>query len=119
MPLPFPLAQAPSFNFVDRIDGDILGAIVLVTSILFFISVTVVATRLIRAHERSTAARMHRELIDHLLAQGLAPHEIHALVHGPGPKRKSRSGMFRNSDLTSMPPVSVPVPPRKPVHQAT
>ncbi len=104
------LAQSSFFQLAERIDSDLLGAIAMVSSILFFLVMTISIVTITRTVQNITLAKMQNQLLNELLAKGYSVDEIHQLVTG-----KRRSVLTRAFDRGRQAYVSRrPAPPVKP-----
>jgi len=86
------IADSILFRLADKLNPDLLGAIGIVSSILFFVMLIVTVVTVSRTVQNITLAKMQNKMINELLANGCSVDEIQQLVTGS--KRSVLTRMF-------------------------
>ena len=73
-------------SLAERIDPDFLGAIGMVTTVMFFVLMIVSVVTLCRTYQNVSLAKLQNQMINDLLAKGYSVDEIQQLMGG---KRKN------------------------------
>ncbi len=78
------LAQSNSefLQFLEMLDGDLLGAVLIIGTIGFFISFIVVVASVSKTWNNIAISRMNQNLIQDLLAKGYSVEDIERLAYG-------------------------------------
>ena len=87
----YTLADSSFFDLVERVDPDIIGAMGILTVIMVFTLSIVSVVTVSRTIQNVSLARMHRQMINEMLAKGYSIDEIQQLVTG---RRKSVFSRF-------------------------
>ena len=80
------LAQSTFLQLAEGIDPNLLGAIGMVSTILFFLVALITIVTVTRTVQNITLTKMQNQMINELLAKGYSVDEIQQLVTG---KRRS------------------------------
>ena len=105
------VAASESFQLLERIDPDFLGAIAMVTTIFSFILMITTVVTVCRTYQKVALARMQNQMINELLAKGYSVDEIQQIVLGQ--KRNVLTRFFDGRRQTYVD--QRPAPPVKPV----
>ena len=102
-------SEGDLIGILNRLDSEMVGALAIVGTVLFFILAVVTIRTITGAIQRITLARMQRSLIQDMLAKGYSCEEINMLVNG-----KQKGVLSRLFDSRSQEYVNGrPVPPVK------
>jgi hypothetical protein len=116
------LAESDFIEVLQQIDNDVLGAVMILSTIGFFLTLLVTIVALFRTFNNVMLTRMNHTMVNSLLAKGYSVEEVERLTFGNqrwGYKLRnvvrSATGHFgrfkRNRYYASS--VNPPVPPRK------
>lgn len=105
-------ADSAFLNIVDRIDPDIVGAIGIVTVVMTFVLAIVTVVTITRTIQNITLARMHRQMVNEMLAKGYSVGEIDQLVNGHRKSILTRFFDSRSQEYVSSPRPTAPVKPQ-------
>ena len=109
------IPKSEFMQFIELIDPDFLGVVLLLSSILFFVTLIVTIVSLTRMIQNMMVVRTNHRMIEHLLAQGMSADDIERLVFGK--KRwPSLAKFMRRANLRH--PNTTPVAPIKPTVSA-
>ena len=86
------IADSRIIRLAESVDPDLLGAIGLVSAIMFFVVLIVSVATIGRTVENITLAKMQNKMINELLANGCSVDEIQQLITGN--KRSVLTRMF-------------------------
>ena len=104
--------QSETFQIVERIDPDFLGAIAMVTTIMTFVLSIITVVTVCRTYQKVSLAKMQNQMINELLAKGYTVDEIQQLASGK--KRGVFTRLFdgrRQTYVSANPRPSAPVKP--------
>ena len=102
-------AKSSSFELLERIDPDILGAVAILSVIMFFVLLVTSVVTICRTYQNVTLARMQSQMLNDLLAKGYSVDEIQQLIYGH--KRSVFTRFFDGSRQTYV--SQRPAPPVK------
>ena len=113
------LASSPIFDLLQSLDPDVLGAALIVGTILFFVSVIVSVVTICTTFTNLAAMKNNRALVEDLLNKGYSVDDVERLVYGQGGlgklsralNRSIRSGVsrFKKRPPRTSPPVKAAV----------
>jgi hypothetical protein len=109
------LAQSEFMELLSRIPGEALGAVLILSVILSFITILATIMSIVDYHKKTSLARMSKEMIEQLLAKGYTPQEIEPLVNGSNPWKKMRQLFACAQKPHELDRYRRPVPPVKSV----
>ncbi len=116
------LAESDFIEVLRQIDDDVLGAVMILSTIGFFLTLLVTIVGVIRTFNNVTLTRMNHNMVSGLLAKGYSVEEVERLTYGNqrwGNKLRNvvrlathRLGRFKRNRYYAS-GFNPPVPPRK------
>ncbi len=108
-------SQSEFFEFLRSIDSDMVGAMMIVGTIFFFVTLIVAMVTISRTVQDIVLIRSNRKMVEQLLASGYSVDDVERLVYGQNRWNvlTRMLGRCRKANYSNEMPVHQPRPPVK------